>query len=109
MIQEIQNGLINKYPVNGDDDNDDNDDKKEEIKQKSLIPNKFVCPITKEMMKEPVIAFDGNSYEKNAIMEYLKLHKKSPLTNEETTIFNVFPNMQLKKEIEIYNSTIQSK
>ena len=38
------------------------------------IPNELICPITMELMTEPVIAADGHSYEKAAIEEWLKDH-----------------------------------
>ena len=31
-----------------------------------------ICPITQEPMKDPVIDREGNSYEKKAILEWLK-------------------------------------
>ena len=47
------------------------------------IPEDYVCPITQEMMKNPVVAANGHSYEYSAIHEYLKRgNKKSPLTRE---------------------------
>eukprot|EP00483_Globobulimina_turgida_P005699 UN05709 len=33
----------------------------------NIIPSKFMCPITKNLMTEPVMAFDGYTYEKAAI------------------------------------------
>ena len=47
------------------------------------VPKEFLCPITKEIMVEPVIAFDGFSYERTAIVEYLAKHNKSPVTGKE--------------------------
>jgi hypothetical protein len=32
------------------------------------LPASFYCPITAEIMKDPVIATDGNTYERNAIV-----------------------------------------
>lgn len=40
----------------------------------------FTCPITLEVMKEPVVAADGYSYEKNAIKKWLKKNTTSPVT-----------------------------
>lgn len=30
------------------------------------IPNEFICPITQEIMKDPVIGTDGQTYEKKS-------------------------------------------
>ena len=65
------------------------------------IPSQFICPLTKEVMSEPVIAFDENVYERAAIQEYLEKYKKSPVT-EEAFDFHLFPDMQLKVEIKQY-------
>ena len=41
------------------------------------------CPITQEVMNDPVICADGHSYERAAIEEWFRTkHKTSPLTNE---------------------------
>merc|ERR1712025_1052575 len=68
----------------------------------SDIPPEFVCPITHELMREPVIAFDGCTYEKVAIEEYLEEHKKSPVTGAEASMTVVFPNNHLKALITAY-------
>ena len=64
-------------------------------------PDEFVCPITYEVMQDPVCASDGNTYERSAIEVVLALpdeRRKSPLTREplQTTLF---PNRALKNRI----------
>ena len=72
----------------------------EKLNIKSLeIPDRFICPITKKIMKEPVMAFDGYCYEKMSIESYLKINKKSFVTGENADYIGVFPNHSLKKEI----------
>ena len=39
------------------------------------IPEDYLCPITQEMMENPVLAADGHSYEYSAIHEWLKTGK----------------------------------
>jgi hypothetical protein len=34
------------------------------------IPHEFICPITGELMKEPVVIASGRSYEKKSILEW---------------------------------------
>ena len=46
------------------------------------IPPQFLCPLTKRVMREPVQIFDDFSYEKAAIVAYLKAHRRSPMTHE---------------------------
>jgi hypothetical protein len=52
------------------------------------IPDGFICPITQDVMKDPVILIgDGHSYERKAISDWLQRSNRSPLTNE-IVIFN---------------------
>ena len=44
------------------------------------IPDAFRCPITLEIMREPVIAHDGFTYERYAIESWLSSHRLSPKT-----------------------------
>ncbi|GIL76913.1 hypothetical protein Vretimale_8622 [Volvox reticuliferus] len=41
----------------------------------------FLCPITQDVMTDPVIATDGYTYERSAIMQWLKNKTISPMTN----------------------------
>ena len=43
--------------------------------------NEFLCPITFSLPVDPVMAEDGNVYERSAIEEWLKQQRKSPVTN----------------------------
>eukprot|EP00299_Pterocystis_sp_00344_P014758 c7329_g1_i2.p1 GENE.c7329_g1_i2~~c7329_g1_i2.p1 ORF type:complete len:186 (-),score=36.73 c7329_g1_i2:75-632(-) len=45
-------------------------------------PNGFYCPITHEIMDDPVTAEDGFTYERTAITAWLKDHNTSPMTRE---------------------------
>merc|ERR1719249_39591 len=63
------------------------------------IPEAFLCPIMQRVMRDPVIAFDGRSYEREAIEEYLKKHNKSPITGAEAITTMVFPNHDLRSRI----------
>mmetsp|Transcript_63936 Transcript_63936/g.133266 ORF Transcript_63936/g.133266 Transcript_63936/m.133266 type:complete len:422 (+) Transcript_63936:266-1531(+) len=47
------------------------------------VPSEFVCPITMEIMNDPVIATDGHAYEKEAIESWFEQSDRSPKTNEE--------------------------
>ena len=46
-----------------------------------LIPQEFICPITGEIMEDPVSTIDGNSYERTAIERWFATRRiTSPLT-----------------------------
>lgn len=66
----------------------------------SQIPEQFICPITLDIMKEPVICEDGNTYEKKAIMALKK--PISPLTGQYINLKNLISNRVLKELIEQY-------
>jgi hypothetical protein len=48
-------------------------------------PSEYLCPITLELMEQPVVAPDGNVYEESAIRQWLAAHKTSPMTGAPMT------------------------
>merc|ERR1719343_1263956 len=52
----------------------------------------FTCPITQEIMVDPVIASDGHTYDRHAITEWLRTHDTSPTTNMRLPNKNLIPN-----------------
>ncbi|OQR99595.1 hypothetical protein ACHHYP_05545 [Achlya hypogyna] len=40
----------------------------------------FVCPLSHEVMVDPVVAADGHSYERESITRWLQVHGSSPVT-----------------------------
>ena len=54
-----------------------------------------ICPITQDIMKEPVIDSEGNTYEKSAILEWLKISNKSPVTRNVIIASRLVPNRAL--------------
>ena len=70
------------------------------------IPEEFICPITLEIMYDPVICEDGNTYERSAI---LQLHDSvSPLTRTPINRNNLIPNRALKESINTYKNNLQN-
>lgn len=49
----------------------------------STIIETITCPITAEVMKDPVQGNDGQTYERIAIMQALSIKKESPITRNE--------------------------
>ena len=70
-----------------------------EEEKKIEIPEEFICPISQEIMKDPVKTSDNYTYEREVIEEWLKLHDTSPLTNEILKDKKLEPNAELKKFI----------
>jgi len=66
-------------------------------------PEEFLCPITKEVMSQPVILVaDGTTYEESALKVWLKEHNTSPLTGLELHTKEMKPNYNLRQAIENY-------
>lgn len=63
------------------------------------IRDEFICPITYELMREPVVASDGHTYEKHAIEKWLKTNFTSPRSGEPMDPI-LIPNINLKKLIQ---------
>ena len=66
----------------------------------SFIPNEYICPITNNVMDDPVIAADGYTYERSSITEWFRRgHRTSPLTNLQLTDTSLRVNQALRKLI----------
>eukprot|EP00301_Raphidiophrys_heterophryoidea_P005986 c12453_g3_i5.p1 GENE.c12453_g3_i5~~c12453_g3_i5.p1 ORF type:complete len:267 (+),score=44.92 c12453_g3_i5:108-908(+) len=72
------------------------------------VSNDFICPITQELMLDPVIAVDGHTYERKAMESWLTNHDTSPRTNEHLMSKVLIPNLALRQRIMRYVDTISS-
>ena len=61
-------------------------------------PPAFICPITQELMRDPVTAADGHSYERTAIEQWLASSDLSPLTGQR------LPHKQLTRSHALRNA-----
>lgn len=71
------------------------------------IPEQFLCPITLEIMKDPVICSDGHTYEREAIISLKK--PISPLTNQPINLKTIIPNRIIKELISNYLMELEKK
>ena len=62
-------------------------------------PDDFICPITTEIMSDPVMAADGHAYERTAIERWLATKSTSPMTGEELGNTGLFPSHILRRQI----------
>jgi Mg-chelatase subunit ChlD len=62
-------------------------------------PN-FYCPITGDLLVDPVIDIEGNTYERRAIESWLVKNGTSPITRMPMTIADLRPNRSLRSAIE---------
>lgn len=67
---------------------------------KEDVPIDYLCPITQEIMLEPVTCSDGFTYEKRAITEWFLSGKyTSPMTNATLVNTDYVVNNDLRNEI----------
>jgi ABC-type oligopeptide transport system ATPase subunit len=66
------------------------------------IPPEFLCPISKEIMNDPIIMPDGQTYERAAITEALLQNPISPITRQPMNISEAKMNIALKSLIDKY-------
>lgn len=68
--------------------------------QNQQPPEEYICPITQELMRDPVIGTDGHTYERQAITQALQLNPQSPMTREPMTAQQLKQNYALRSAIE---------
>ena len=70
----------------------------EAVEEGVAIPPDFICPLSMEIMDDPVIALDGNSYERVFITQWFQRGRvASPLTNQPLGSTHLVPNRNLRK------------
>ena len=67
-------------------------------------PRSFLCPISTQIINDPVIDREGNSYEKDDILQWLERSQVSPLTDSPLTSADLVENRALKNVIELYKN-----
>lgn len=60
------------------------------------VPSQLRCPITLNLMVDPVVASDGITYERASLEAWLDNEKTSPLTGAVLESKTIFPNLAIK-------------
>jgi serine/threonine protein kinase len=68
----------------------------------------LLCPITLATFRNPVVAEDGNTYEKEAIEEWIRKNGTSPITNAKISE-DLFPNRTVIKMIDQFETSLRDK
>jgi Mg-chelatase subunit ChlD len=66
----------------------------------SSPPTAYLCPLTHDLMTDPVMDTEGNSYERSAIEAWLERNSTSPITRNPLTTGMLAPNRALQTLIE---------
>jgi len=73
----------------------------------SEAPSHFICPLTGEIMEDPVVTVDGMSFERRAIEEHFRSNgPTSPLTMMPLDSMTLAPNIALSRAIREWKSSI---
>eukprot|EP01062_Namystynia_karyoxenos_P061728 TRINITY_DN541_c0_g1_i6.p1 TRINITY_DN541_c0_g1~~TRINITY_DN541_c0_g1_i6.p1 ORF type:complete len:1950 (+),score=620.65 TRINITY_DN541_c0_g1_i6:99-5948(+) len=81
----------------------DGDEKAADEDADDDTPHEYLCPITREIMADPVTCPDGHSYERAALQQWADMGRNiSPFTGQPLKNLrgNIVPNHNLRKRIE---------
>eukprot|EP00123_Amoebidium_parasiticum_P013228 comp21839_c0_seq1/m.31177 comp21839_c0_seq1/g.31177 ORF comp21839_c0_seq1/g.31177 comp21839_c0_seq1/m.31177 type:complete len:148 (-) comp21839_c0_seq1:672-1115(-) len=65
----------------------------------------FYCPITHELMVDPVQTPYGHCYERSAIVRHVEMRGTDPLTNQGLRVEDLRPSINLRNAIQEYIET----
>ncbi|KAH8063200.1 U-box domain-containing protein [Aureococcus anophagefferens] len=74
--------------------------KEKRLRAALRVPDAYVCPITRELMHDPVFASDGHTYERDAIQQWLISHDTSPKTGLILDSKHLVPNFAIRSAID---------
>ena len=66
-------------------------------------PPSFICPITQDIMTDPVMDRHGHTFEKAAILDWLRAKSTCPMNQQLLSADDLAPNRALKEVIESYH------
>mgnify|MGYP001074139949 CR=1 FL=1 len=69
----------------------------------------LICPITLEILQDPVLTQDGHTYERKAIEEWIRKRGTSPLTNQPLSLEHLYPNHMVRQLVQTFESSLQQK
>jgi hypothetical protein len=62
-------------------------------------PQQFLCPLSNQLMSDPVLATDGVTYQRDAITDWMRLRDVSPVTGRPLGSSALQPDFQLRAAI----------
>ncbi|XP_042493088.1 U-box domain-containing protein 14-like [Macadamia integrifolia] len=93
LLKKVKDCVLMGYP-----EADTSESEKSLVQHRSpVIPDDFRCPISLELMKDPVIVSTGQTYERPCIQKWLDAgHKTCPKTQQTLVHTTLTPNYVLK-------------
>ena len=74
-----------------------------EASEAAEVPDDYICPITAEIMTDPVSTMDGFTYEREAITEWLRTKDISPKTGAKLESKALIPNHLVRSLLRAFN------
>ena len=66
----------------------------------ATVPDEFICPITSELMIDPLMTRSGRNFERSAILEWISNHQNTcPMTRQPLRPSDLIPNRALQGKI----------
>ena len=65
-------------------------------------PDFLVCPITQELMTDPVFTADGHTFERSAITAWLSNNDTNPMTGDNMKNKDLIPNFAIREACDAY-------
>ena len=62
----------------------------------NAIIDSITCPITGDVMSDPVQGNDGQSYERSAIIQALNIKQESPITRQHMNVSDLKVNASIR-------------
>ncbi len=66
----------------------------------STIPEHLICPLTKKILEDPVITIYGNTFTKEALVNYIQIHRKDPIEDQPIDFLDMMPNLNMKHAVD---------
>ncbi|CAL0316829.1 unnamed protein product [Lupinus luteus] len=99
LLRKLKDCVVTENP-----EVDTSEGRKVSVKHRSpVIPDDFRCPISLELMKDPVIVSTGQTYERSCIQKWLDAgHRTCPKTQQTLLHTALTPNYVLKSLIALW-------
>jgi hypothetical protein len=72
------------------------------MSQEDEIPEEFICPITQQVFKDPVMDMYGRTYERNAMLSWLAANGTCPLTRRTMKASDLIPNVMMETRVRLW-------
>jgi U-box domain len=73
------------------------------------IPEHFICPLTMEMMKDPLFSKYGHTFERSAILEWLSKENSCPVTRQPLFPSMLIPHHALRLKIKAWKGAQEAE